>query len=253
MTENKVSAPVKFENCLNCDHPLKEGDRFCRACGQEVRETSESFGMFVRHFLNDYFTFDSKIVRSFGPLLFKPGFLTSEFLVGRRVRYIPPLRMYIFISIVFFLMLSLKSDSGITLTEEARFWNRFFEVHLPRLFFLLLPLFALILFALNARMKNSGYVRHFVFSLHFHAFIFLSALLYLMVSEAFDFIGIPEVNAWLGLLLLLVTSLYLFLALRKVYQKPFVVTLVRMITLLILYSGVMGVVIFTALLVMSAG
>ncbi len=209
--------------------------------------------MFVRHFLNDYFTFDSKIVRSFGPLLFKPGFLTAEFLAGRRVRYIPPLRMYIFVSIVFFLMLSLKGDSGATLTEEERFWNRFFEVHLPRLFFLLLPLFALILYALNARMKNSGYVRHFVFSLHFHAFIFFTTLIFLFISQLFQLLGTPEVNAWIGLLLLLATALYLFLALRRVYQKSIAITLLRLLTLLVLYSGVMGVVIFTALLVISAG
>lgn len=208
--------------------------------------------MFIKHFLSDYFAFDSKIVRSFGPLLFKPGFLTSEFLAGRRVSYIPPLRMYIFVSIVFFLLLSLKSDSGSALTEDAQFWNRFFEVQLPRLFFLLLPLFALILFALNARMKNSGYVRHFVFSLHFHTFIFLSASLFLLISEGFILIRLPEANAWVGLLLLLATALYLFMAMRRVYQKRFWVTLIRMLALLILYSGVMGVVIFTALLVMSA-
>lgn len=185
-------------NCSNCLHKLGSDDRFCSQCGQEVRTRDESISTFLKHFLSDYFTFDSKIMRSFGPLMFSPGVLTVEFIAGRRARYIPPLRMYIFVSIVFFLSLSLKGGGSGDLSAEDVFWNRFFEVHLPRLFFLLLPLFALLLHALNARMKNGGYVRHFVFALHFHSFIFVSALVYLGLSELMARFAWGAFNVWMG-------------------------------------------------------
>jgi hypothetical protein len=62
----------------------------------------------ISHFLGDYFTFDSKIFKSLIPLLLKPGFLTTEYMAGRRVRYIPPVRFYVFISILFFVLSSFQ-------------------------------------------------------------------------------------------------------------------------------------------------
>ncbi len=57
---------------------------------------------------SDVFTYDSRFFRSFVPLLFKPGALTEEYTQGRRVRFIPPLRLYIFVSILFFFVVSVQ-------------------------------------------------------------------------------------------------------------------------------------------------
>jgi hypothetical protein len=54
--------------------------------------------------------FDIKSVRTVQALAFKPGFLTSEFIKGKRVSYVPPVRLYIFISFLFFLVLSLLTS-----------------------------------------------------------------------------------------------------------------------------------------------
>lgn len=56
---------------------------------------------------SDFFHFDSRFFKSFIPFFFKPGFLTREYLAGRRVRYIHPLRLYFFVSIVMLLLSSL--------------------------------------------------------------------------------------------------------------------------------------------------
>ena len=165
--------------CKNCNVKQEEWFKYCPNCGQEQIDKLVTFKQFLLDFLGDYFTFDSLFIRSFRPLLFKPGFLTNEFLAGRRVRYIPPIRMFIFISIVFFLFLGpVEQAAQIERNEEAEFLDSFFSVWFPRLFFLLLPLFALFLYLLF-RKPGRFYLMHFIFSVHFHSFVLL--LLTLMV------------------------------------------------------------------------
>lgn len=56
----------------------------------------------VREFVGDLFALDSRIWRTLEPLLWKPGHLTVEYFTGRRVRYVAPLRLYVFAGLVFF-------------------------------------------------------------------------------------------------------------------------------------------------------
>lgn len=58
----------------------------------------------ISDFLGDYFTFDSKIFKSLWYLAAHPGYLTTEYNSGRRVNYIPPLRLLILLGVVFFLL-----------------------------------------------------------------------------------------------------------------------------------------------------
>lgn len=97
--------PEAIPRCLNCDHPVPL--LYCGNCGQSLRQVRVSLHTLLMDFLGDYFTFDSKLLCSMIPLFFKPGELTLEFMRGRRMRYIPPLRMYIFFSILFFLSINL--------------------------------------------------------------------------------------------------------------------------------------------------
>ena len=121
--------------CKNCNTKLEVGFKYCPNCGQEHKDKVVHFRQFILDFLGDYFTFDSLIIRSVKPLLFNPGFLTKEFIAGRRVRYIPPLRMFVFISIIFFLVLGpVEKTIDIERSEEAEFLDSFFNVWFPRLF-----------------------------------------------------------------------------------------------------------------------
>lgn len=111
----------KSDTCLNCGFPLKETDNFCPNCGQENRNKKVPLKLIFKDFLGDYYTFDSKFFRSLFPLIFKPGFLTNEYNSGKRTKYIPPLRMYIFISILFFFVVGITGDPSEDAgkTEEA--------------------------------------------------------------------------------------------------------------------------------------
>lgn len=91
------------KTCLNCGATVEE--RYCTRCGQENLELRESFGHLFRHFFEDLTHYDSKLFITIKDLILKPGFLTKEYLAGRRSKYLHPIRMYVFISFVYFLTL----------------------------------------------------------------------------------------------------------------------------------------------------
>jgi len=90
-------------NCLNCGNTF-EG-KFCNNCGQENLELHEDFGHVMAHAVGDYFHFDEKFFHTLRPLLFSPGKLTVDYMAGKRTQYLHPIRMYIFISLVYFILL----------------------------------------------------------------------------------------------------------------------------------------------------
>jgi uncharacterized protein DUF3667 len=98
------------KTCLNCGKTVQE--RYCTYCGQENLEPIESVGHLVRHFFEDVTHFDGKFFLTVKDLLLRPGYLTREYVEGRRMTYLNPIRMYIFISALFFLALFAGSREG---------------------------------------------------------------------------------------------------------------------------------------------
>lgn len=92
----------KEHNCLNCGEYVEK--HFCSNCGQQNLELKESFWGFISHSIFHYFHFDNKFFHTLVPLLTKPGQVTLDYLSGKRARYINPVSMYIFVSIVYFLV-----------------------------------------------------------------------------------------------------------------------------------------------------
>jgi len=97
---------------LNC-HTALTG-RYCPICGQENLEPKETVWHLVQHFFNDITHFDGKFFSTVKYLMRKPGFLSAEYMAGRRASYLNPIRMYVFTSAIFFLILfSLKKPSDL--------------------------------------------------------------------------------------------------------------------------------------------
>jgi hypothetical protein len=92
----------KEKNCLNCNAQTQ--GRFCHICGQENIETKESAIHLVNHFFQDITHFDGKFFSSLKYLITKPGFLSKQYMAGRRATYLNPIRMYVFTSAFFFLI-----------------------------------------------------------------------------------------------------------------------------------------------------
>jgi len=98
-------------SCLNCGTALQ--GPFCYYCGQPDKNLLRFFPVLLRELMEDFLDFDSRFMRTMKPLLFKPGKLTRDYLDGRRFRYTPPLRLYIFSSIACFFLAALLATDGI--------------------------------------------------------------------------------------------------------------------------------------------
>ena len=103
------------DKCLNCGTVLK--GPFCYYCGQPDRNFLRFFPVLLRDMLEDLLDLDSRFMRTIKPLLFKPGKLTRDYMEGRRFRYAPPMRLYIFSSIVFFLLAAFLSSDAISIGQ----------------------------------------------------------------------------------------------------------------------------------------
>jgi len=92
----------KEKICLNCKSVIY--GRYCHVCGQQNTEPKESFWGLITHFVYDITHFDGKFFATTKYLLFRPGYLATEYLRGRRASYLNPIRMYIFTSAFFFIL-----------------------------------------------------------------------------------------------------------------------------------------------------
>lgn len=91
--------------CTNCGVPVS--GKYCSACGQSVEYHLHSLWDLLGEAAEVLTHADSRLWRTLVPLLIRPGFLTQQFLAGRRASYIPPFRLYLVVSVLFFLVVSL--------------------------------------------------------------------------------------------------------------------------------------------------
>lgn len=200
-------------HCLNCAAVLH--GPFCAQCGQEHTPGAVPVRDYFKDLVDAIFDWDSKVLRSLGPLVAKPGFLTREFLAGRRVPYFLPSRLYFLISLVFFFLVNhfdpvtteAMGASGVD-SRLAAGINEAVAGLLPPFMLGVIPVFALGLWLVYLR-SGLFFSQHLAFAFHFFAFVFIAfALPVVTHSDA------------LWNLSFLVVPVYLFLALRRVYPQP---------------------------------
>ncbi|MDO6390426.1 DUF3667 domain-containing protein [Pontibacter sp. BT731] len=316
------------QNCLNCGVTVT--DKFCPNCGQENLELREDFLHLVLHSVGHYFHFESKFFNSLVPLFTKPGYLTKEYFAGRRASHLNPISLYIFISILFFFLFTLNSNSkkkdiikeqaaeentitkaeaeqlktvvGNAISQKAGeqtyamlgqaqaisdaagkpreaavpakpggtgeddsmnitvfgskdnvvsnslqtkirtvmdddlkrelFKNKLVS-HLPKMMFILLPLFALILKLVSYRSKKY-YVEHLIYSIHVHSFLFLFGAVLIVL----DWI-LPFFSDWIELFGLVVIFWYIYRSMRNIYRSSRWRTIYKFFLLAFAYSFLM--------------
>ena len=99
---------VPQRRCQNCGELLL--GEHCYACGQPTKGLVRHFSSIIGDFMDSVFELDSRILRTVGPLLFKPGHLSEEYFAGRRVRYVSPVRLFVFLSLFAFFAAQLSFD-----------------------------------------------------------------------------------------------------------------------------------------------
>jgi hypothetical protein len=91
-------------HCPNCDHRLAPWDRYCSQCGQHAQNHAPTLWEFVHEWIAHYVAAEGVLWKSLWALMLRPGFLTLEYLKGRRRRYVLPLRLVLTLGLVFFLL-----------------------------------------------------------------------------------------------------------------------------------------------------
>lgn len=247
MTGSSGPAGAGRPSCANCGALLN--GPYCAQCGQDERDVAAiPLRRLVADAFGDVFSFDSRVFRTLRPLVRRPGLLTVEYLAGRRARYVPPFRLYIFVSLVMFIVLGLTGpqwnfvvtgeggktivsteaapgagaedgeaiESGENAERSADIGRNTAEVsqrlldRLPQVMIALVPVFGAFVWLANKR-RHRLYVPHLVFALHVFSFWFLAWASASLLDLAFAPRGPAKATA------LAVNAAYLYLAQRRAY------------------------------------
>ncbi|WP_264522096.1 DUF3667 domain-containing protein [Flavobacterium sp. N1994] len=100
----------KDKTCLNCRHVVDQ--RYCPNCGQENTDTRKTFHHLFIHFFEDLTHYENAFWKTIKNLLFRPSSLTKEYLSGKRLSYLAPVRLYIFISFVTFFLVAVLPNAS---------------------------------------------------------------------------------------------------------------------------------------------
>jgi len=227
--------------CKNCQAGLNGA--YCSTCGQKDVDLERPILGLLGGVIKETFELDGRSALTVRTLFRHPGLLTSEFLDGRRRRYTSPLRLYLVISIAFFVVVAWLAQSGILLEPgqdpgfDAAVQARFLSDDLPRLMFLLLPVFAVLLKIAFARRL---YFDHLIFSLHLHSAVYIVLALAMPLENVAD-------NNMLALilqgLLLAYFIAYFVLATRRVYRPGWFALALKSAAVLLGYMIVVSLVI----------
>jgi len=249
MENETADSQLAPETCASCGAKLK--GEFCRKCGEKkiVPERDFSVRKFLAQTVGHIVHFDSKLLRTCWLLFSKPGFLTAEWIAGRRVRYMKPWQLFVVAGLLFYFFLptvpahfsnsrdfiigferrnwvmnTFQYDLGIVLTEKAAARNieaSVLETEIDKAaaqksktwLFLIIPFWGAYIYLLFRR-KIPWLVPHLVFAMHGLTFYILCDLL---IHTFTNVLGITLHGKYILLTLLFTLFPYLILATRQVY------------------------------------
>ena len=112
------SLEPNITTCTNCEREHELGFAFCPHCGQKTNDNL-TVGVLFYNTISNYFSFDARFFKSFIPLMFRPGLLAKRFIEGKRLLYLHPAQMYLFISVVFFFLFSFNVRDQVATIDKA--------------------------------------------------------------------------------------------------------------------------------------
>ena len=216
--------------CTNCSEPLPGQADFCPVCGQSIKVITRPWREVFGELLKDLFDIDGRMLLSVRLLMTRPGFLSKEYINGRRLSYTSPVRMYLIISLVFFFVLPLiLPDSTVSSSTREVSVDQYSQA-----MFVLLPIFALLLKMLY---RNVFYLPHIVFTIHLFSAMFIVFAAILSIEIQADL----HIAVLLMQVVLLVYMLaYLLIALRVTYQDSWLKTSLKCLALLVLFLPIIA-------------
>jgi hypothetical protein len=228
-----------MSQCRNCQTDIDGA--YCPTCGQRNIDLDRPIWNLIGDIVKETFEVDGRAALTIKTLFRHPGMLTDEFLAGRRRSYTPALRLYLVISIAFFGIAGWVAQSGFLLEPgldpgfDAAVQARFMSDDLPRLMFVLLPMFALLLKIVYAKRL---YFDHLIFSLHLHSAVYVILAVMLPLEELANRHFILMI---LQVLLLVYLLAYFVIAVRRVYKSSWPVVVSKSAAVLFVYVIVVSV------------
>jgi len=251
-------SPSVPEHCANCGAALS--GPYCSACGQRVDTQAHSLGHFLGEATEVLIHADSRVWGTLLPLLRRPGFLTCEYFAGRRARYLQPFRLYLILSVLFFLLTALLSREPASLAvkphadpkqscadisfnlpgsswlvprvraacervvaDNGREFGARITHNLGRALFVFLPLMAALMKLLYWRPRRY-YLEHLLLLIHNHAFVFLLLSIFTLTTHWVSSSG-PQ--TLLGLGMIAYVTRYLYRSMKAVYGQSGFMTLMK--------------------------
>ena len=264
-----------IRRCLNCGAALT--GRYCANCSQAADVHVPSTRELLHEAVEGITHSDSRLWTTLRLLWFVPGKLSQEFIAGRRAAYLPPFRLYLVLSIIFFLVASVSPmraqfvrfdnpRAGATSTPpdcaslKLTLYGRDYGPRLqhacseiarddganllhvgistmPKAMFIFLPLVAFLHMLLYWRPRHR-YAEHLVFFLHVHAFFFSVMTAVVLASDAESWPFMGKLGS-LAPLLLWSLPLYTVLAMKRVFGRSWKGTLVKAFALFAVYMVVL--------------
>ena len=258
--------PLQSGYCANCQALLS--GRYCSACGQRVDTAAHTLGHFIGEAAEVLTHADSRVWRTVWPLVARPGFLTREYFAGRRARYLQPFRLYLIMSVLFFVLTAVLSGGSSAAHSEApvgpkdcsdvttnlhlgsyqllprlqaacrsmrvdsgrEFGDRLVH-NLGRAMFVFLPLVAALMKLLYWRPRHY-YLEHLLLLIHNHSFAFLVMSIYTLATR---WITSGNVIGVLFLLTAWYLVRYLYRSMKTVYAQSGLLTFVKFCVLGFVY------------------
>jgi len=236
---NSKAETISDNKCLNCAEPVQ--GNYCSNCGQKFQPTKLPLRLYLEDTVETLFNIDNRVFKTLKDLLIKPGKITRDYIAGQRATYLPPLRIYISISVIYFLIALLTESSQIFLVNiGSNPVDSSFAKVIQVSMFILVPLFALFT-KWHHKKRNGYYVEYLIFSLHIHSVWFILLTISVMASWLYTYFGFEENSFFYYLVAgiqILERSLFLIyfvIYLKKVFEQPWWKAILKSMGIIFLY------------------
>ena len=217
------------QSCPNCAWP--DPGPYCSECGQRQGSLVPTLGEWISDLMDELFLVNGRVPASLRLLIWPPGRITTEWVVGRRARYLHPFRLYLLVAAVYFILTPLLGGGStvdgaatgaaaailegrpgvqLVVTNALAWWPRIVVV-------LMVPVLAGVHWA-SAGRRDRSLVEHAVFSLHVHSVALILMAVAHVVGYGISMLWRPEYAEWLPLITYSWGPVYFVLALRRHYR-----------------------------------
>lgn len=114
--KNSENEEISTMECRNCETKFK--GKYCPNCGQILKEFDKPFSILIYDFMGTVFAFDARFFKTIKSVVLRPGKFSFDYMNGKRASYMKPFQFYVFISFVFFLLLSIQTNRFIDLEKD---------------------------------------------------------------------------------------------------------------------------------------